>query len=269
MGWSLGGILAGAGKGMADWAGREIVAEKQAERDAAQFERQKELATFQDELQAGREERSMELKKKFADKMEMEKKDSQATVMQLGAEEAAAKGLKEGTPDFYKFMSKYAYDSGEKDIAKEYMGYADKFEDNRLKEKQVNASLAGVAESRAARADAKASESSLRKEQFEFTKDKDYRAELNLLGTLKGKNKETGEDVLDYGALPIVKQADRYLDTQLGIKDRSDRYDAIAKIRTDADAWRAKHPDVSFVDAMRMSTDQFIIDHKKKPGDVK
>ncbi len=268
MGWSLGGILAGAGKGMADWAGREIVAEKQAERDAEQFARQKELATFQDELAAGRAERTAELTKRYADKTAAEKKETQSSAFEA-LEWAATKDpegpkLKPGTAEYYRFLGDKLDASGEPDMAKQMYSNADKFEDNALRSRQIDAQLSGVAESRNARIDAKKEAGDLRREQFEFTKDKDYRAELNLLGTLKGKNKETGEDVLNYDGLPIVKQADQYLEAQLGIKDRSDRYNAIAKIRSDADAWRAKHPSVGFVDAMRMSADQFMIDHKNK-----
>jgi len=159
MGWSLGGILAGAGKGMADWAGREIVAEKQAERDAAQFDRQKELAAFQDELAAGRAERTAELTKRYADKTAAEKKESQANAFEA-LEWAATKDpdgpkLKPGTADYYRFLGDKLDASGEPDMAKQMYSNADKFEDNALRNKQVNAQLAGVAESRAARADAR------------------------------------------------------------------------------------------------------------------
>ena len=48
MGWSMNGILAGAlgglGKGMSDWAGREIADEKKIAEEGRLVERQKEMA---------------------------------------------------------------------------------------------------------------------------------------------------------------------------------------------------------------------------------
>ena len=160
MGWSLGGILAGAGKGMVDWAGREIVAEKTAEHDAAQFERQKQLAAFQDELAAGREERTAELKKKFADKSAAEKKESQASAFEA-LEWAATKDpdgpkLTPGTAGYYRFLGDKLDASGEPDMAKQMYANADKFEDNAREDRKTNAQMAAVSEARAARADAKA-----------------------------------------------------------------------------------------------------------------
>src|SRR5574343_2095007 len=104
MGWSLKGILAGAGKGMADWAGREIAAEKQAERDAAQFERQKELQAHQDGLAAAREERTLELKDKFLEKKAEQERTRETETLRLGDEDAKAAGLKPGSKEYNLFM---------------------------------------------------------------------------------------------------------------------------------------------------------------------
>jgi hypothetical protein len=253
---------------MADWAGREIVAEKQAEAATAQFERQKELALMQDELAGKREERSAELKEKFASKAEASKKESRAAAFEsldwAATRDPDGPKLKAGTPDYYRFMGEKLDASGEADLAKQMFANADKFDDNDIKRKQIDAQLSNAAATRFAASEGRAATNDLRRSEFEFTKDKDYRASLNQLGTFKSKNKESGEDVVNYDGLSVVTQADRYLETDLGIKDRTDRYNALAKIRSDADAWRAKHPTVSFMDSMRMSADQYINDSKKK-----
>lgn len=165
MGWSLGGILAGAAKGfgggLADWAGREIAEEKVIARELRAEERQLAAEERTNTEYDRRQERVQEL----ANKLEMRNKDSRATVLGLAGEEAKAAGLKEGTPEFFKFVSKFADDSGETELGKEYMGRADKFEDNDLRRKQIEAQLSAVAESRRGRADAKEEATNARKYQ--------------------------------------------------------------------------------------------------------
>jgi hypothetical protein len=158
MGWSLGGILAGAGKGMADWAGREIVAEKQAEAATAQFERQKELALMQDELAGKREERSLELKDKFANKAAMAKKESQASAFEsldwAATTDPDGPKLKARSPEYYRFMGEKLDASGEPELAKQMFANADKFDDNSREDRKLAAQLAAIGESRNARTSA-------------------------------------------------------------------------------------------------------------------
>ena len=155
MGWSLKGILAGAGKGMADWAGREIAAEKLAERDAAQFERQKEMSRYNDELAAAREERSLELKDKFLEKKAEQERTRETETLRLGDEDAKAAGLKPGTKEYNLFMGDFLRQSNFTALGEKYVAQADKFDDNDLKRQQIAAQLAGVAESRRGREDAR------------------------------------------------------------------------------------------------------------------
>ena len=169
MGWSMNGILAGAlgglGKGMSDWAGREITDEKKIAEEGRLVERQKEMARFNDEIAGNRDVSRAELAEKMRLRAEMQEKDSKATMLGLAGEEAAKKGLKEGTPEFFKFVSKFAADSGELGVAKEYMAQADKFEDNDLRRKQIEGQLASVAESRRGREDEKDEAANARKYQ--------------------------------------------------------------------------------------------------------
>lgn len=155
MGWSLKGILAGAGKGMADWAGREIAAEKQAERDAAQFERQKEMSRYNDELAGAREERSLELKDKFLEKKAEQERTRETETLRLGDEDAKAAGLKPGSKEYNLFMGDFLRQSNFTALGEKYVAQADKFDDNDLKRQQIAAQLAGVAESRRGRDDAR------------------------------------------------------------------------------------------------------------------
>lgn len=155
MGWSMRGILAGAGKGMSDWATAGMAADRQAERDAAQFERQKELQTHQDSLAAAREKSSLELKDKYAEKKADQERERKALTMQLGDEDAKAKGLKPGTKDYNLFMGDFLRQSDMPDIGEKYISQADKFDDNDMKRKQIEAQLAAVGESRQGRNDAK------------------------------------------------------------------------------------------------------------------
>ena len=169
MGWSMSGILAGAaqgfGKGIADWAGREIADEKKIGEEARLVERQKEMARYNDEIAGNRDVSRAELAQKMADKSEVGKRESMAANMKLAGEEAAKAGLKEGTPEFFKFVSKFADDSGEVGLGEKYMGRADKFEDNALRRKQIEAQLSSVAESRRGRDDAKVQAQEARKYQ--------------------------------------------------------------------------------------------------------
>lgn len=190
MGWSLGGILAGAGKGMADWAGREIVAEKQAERDAAQFERQKELAAFQDELAAGRAERTAELTKRYADKTAAEKKESQAAAME-SLDWAATKDpdgpkLKPGTAPYYRFLGDKLDASGETDLAKQMYANADKFEDNDIRREQ-NRALAARA----------GGGSSAKQDEVDRKRELDIQKTIDAAGTFKRTFKSDGETKTD------------------------------------------------------------------------
>lgn len=158
MGWSLKGILAGAGKGMADWAGREIAAEKQAERDAAQFERQKEMSRYNDELAGAREERSLELKDKFLEKKAASERERETETLRLGDEDAKAAGLKPGTKEYNLFMGDFLRQSNFTTLGEKYVAQADKFDDNDLRKRQLDIQekgnsiqAAGIAESRAHR----------------------------------------------------------------------------------------------------------------------
>lgn len=191
MGWSLGGILAGAGKGMADWAGREIVAEKQAERDAEQFARQKELATFQDELAAGRAERTAELTKRYADKTATEKKDTQASAFEA-LEWAATKDpegpkLKPGTAEYYRFLGDKLDASGEPDMAKQMYSNADKFEDNAIRREQ----------NRVLAARAAGGGSSAKQDEVDRKRELDIQKAIEGSGTFKRTSKVDGETKTD------------------------------------------------------------------------
>lgn len=156
MGWSLKGILAGAGKGVADWAGREIAAEKQAERDAAQFERQKELNVQQDELLGARKERELELMDRFAEKKAAQERERETETLRLGDEDAKAAGFKPGTKEYNLFMGDFLRQSNFTTLGEKYVAQADKFDDNDLRRRQIEGQLAAVAESRRGREDAKA-----------------------------------------------------------------------------------------------------------------
>jgi len=145
MGWSLKGILAGAGKGMADWAGREIVAEKQAERDAAQFARQKELATFQDEIAAGREARTLELKDKYVEKKAGEERERMSETLALGNKDAEELGYKPGSKEYNRFMGDFLRQSDFAQLGDKFTKEADTFEDNDLKRKQMETTLTAAA----------------------------------------------------------------------------------------------------------------------------
>ena len=165
MGWSLGGILAGAAKGfgggLADWAGREIAEEKVIARELRAEERQLAAEERTNTEYDRRQARVQEL----ADKRALAEKESKAAVLGLASQAAADKGLKEGTPEFFKFVSKFADESGEIGLAEKYMARADKFEDNDLRRKQIEAQLSAVAESRRGRADAKVDAAEARKYQ--------------------------------------------------------------------------------------------------------
>ena len=155
MGWSLKGILAGAGKGMADWAGREIAAEKQAERDAAQFERQKEMARYNDEVAGAREERSLELKDKFLEKKAEQERTRETETIRRGDEDAKAAGLKPRSKEYNLFMGDFLRQNNFTALGEKYVAQADRFDDNDLKRQQIAAQLAGIAESRRGREDAR------------------------------------------------------------------------------------------------------------------
>ena len=155
MGWSLKGILAGAGKGMADWAGREIAAEKQAERDAAQFERQKEMSRYNDELAGAREERSRALRDKFLEKKAEQERTRMSETLTIGNQDAEKLGYKPGSKEYNRFMGDFLRQSDFAQLGEKFTKEADTFEDNDLRRRQIEAQLAGVAESRRGREDAK------------------------------------------------------------------------------------------------------------------
>lgn len=169
MGWSLKGILQGAAAGAADWAVRGQAADLQAERDAAQFERSKEMARYNDELGGARSERMAELQQKFKDKAEMGTKESQSSVMELAKDEAVAKGLKAGSGEFNKFMADFAYRSGETGLGDKFMSYANVEADNARADRATNASLAATAEARRGREQSRedAKDAALEKRNFE------------------------------------------------------------------------------------------------------
>lgn len=158
MGWSLKGILAGAGKGMADWAGREIAAEKQAERDAAQFERQKEMSRYNDELAGAREERSLELRDKFLEKKAEQERTRMSETLTIGNQDAEKLGYKPGSKEYNRFMGDFLRQSDFAQLGEKFTKEADTFEDNDLRKRQVDIQekgnsiqAAGIAESRAYR----------------------------------------------------------------------------------------------------------------------
>jgi len=228
MGWSLGGILAGAGKGMADWAGREIVAEKQAERDAEQFARQKELAVFQDELAAGRAERTAELTKRYADKAEMEKKESSASAFEAlnwsATSDPDGPKLKPGSPEYYRYMGDKLDESGMPDMAKQMHANANTFEDNAIKREQVAASRAATSESRAARADAKMSEAERRE------LERVDRGFASVLGKYQVKDEDSGKMVPDPTAYTAATSLrDRKYNFLIDQNPKMDRAEAYRK----------------------------------------
>jgi hypothetical protein len=153
MGWSMRGILAGAGKGMSDWATAGMAADRQAERDAAQFERQKELQTHQDSLAGEREKRVAELKQTQITKEEERKQAKIGTAMTEASAAAEAAGKKPGSADYNKFMAEDLQKKGLFEMGDKYMGYAHKDVDDQRMQEHIRAQLGATAESRNARLD--------------------------------------------------------------------------------------------------------------------
>lgn len=270
MGWSMNGILAGAlgglGKGMSDWAGREIADEKKIAEEARLVERQKEMARYQDEIAGNRDVSRAELAQKMADKSEVSKRESMATNMTEVNSHNAELGLKKGSKEWMQEGAKFLLESGRPDEAKIFL-------EQYKSERDYDARLAEVAARRADRnaqsADAESNRAAtleLRKEEREAANQKEHYAQVAALGTYKFKNKATGDDDVDYGGVAPLRTFDAALG-KMG-RSREDRLTAIAKVRSDADNYHAKLAETKGAkpltreQVMRMAVDQYYIDNK-------
>lgn len=128
MGWSLGGILAGAAKGfgggIADWAGREIAEEKVIAKELRAEERQLAAEERTNIEHDRRQDRVQEL----ADKRALAEKEGKALTMGYAEEEAVNAGHKPGTPAYYEAVSSFLARSGDTAGAKDYLAHASKEE---------------------------------------------------------------------------------------------------------------------------------------------
>lgn len=270
MGWSMNGILAGAlgglGKGMSDWAGREIADEKKIAEEGRLVERQKEMARFNDEIAGNRDVSRAELAQKMADKSEVGKRESMAANMKEVDAHNTELGLKKGSKGWMQEGAKFLLDSGRPEEAKLFL-------EQYKSERDYDARLAEVAARRADRnaqsadsASNRAATLELRKEEREAASQKEHYAQVASLGTYKFKNKATGDDDVDYGGVAPLRTFDAALG-KMG-RSREDRLTAIAKVRSDADNYHAKLAETKGAkpltreQVMRMAVDQYYIDNK-------
>lgn len=252
MGWSLTGILGAVGKAVGDtaqdWAKRGIIEDEKIRDDERALARQKDLASYQDELTSAREERVQALK----ERVDLQKREKDATT--VGALEWAATEdpegpkLKKGTPAFHEWMASQLSASGEEALAKNQTDAAKALRDDVRADRQLDVQMANAAASRAqsaasmaaAREDRLAS-LDLKREELKTKQEKEHRAEMANLGTLKFKDKTTGEDKLDTSGYPVLRKVDATLETTYGMSDRLDRVDAMAQITASARNYYAEH----------------------------
>ena len=248
MGWSLAGILGAAAKAVGDtgqeWARRGISEEEKIRSEERAMERQKEMADYQDEILGRREERAVELKEKF----DLKKREKDATT--VGALEWAATEdpegpkLKKGTPAFHEWMASQLSASGEEALAKNQTDAAKALRDDVRADRSLDAQMANAAASRAQSAASMAAAREdrlanldLKREELKTKQDKEHRTDMANLGTLKFKDKTTGEDTQDTSGYPVLRKVDSTLETTYGMKDRLDRVDAMAQISANARAY--------------------------------
>ncbi len=252
MGWSLTGILGAVGRAVGDtaqeWAKSGLLEEAKVRDDERALARQKDLASYQDELTSAREERVQALK----ERVDLQKREKDATT--VGALEWAATEdpegpkLKKGTPAFHEWMASQLSASGEEALAKNQADMAAKLRDDVRADRQLDVQMANAAASRAqsaatlgaAREDRLAA-LDLKREELKGKQEKDHRAEMANLGTLKLKDKATGEDKLDTSGYPVLRKVDATLETTYGMSDRLDRVDAMAQITASARNYYAEH----------------------------
>jgi hypothetical protein len=245
MGWSLAGILGAAAKAVGDtgqeWARRGIIEEEKIRSEERAMERQKELADYQDEILGRREERTVELKEKF----DLKKRDKDATT--VGALEWAATEdpegpkLKKGTPAFHEWMASQLSASGEEGLAKNQTDAAKALRDDVRADRSLDAQMANAAASRAQSAASMAAARedrlaalNMKREELKAKQDKEHRIDMMNLGTLKFKNKATGEDKLDPSGYPVLRDVDAKLQTKYGMSSQLDRVDAMSEITANA-----------------------------------
>lgn len=252
MGWSLTGILGAVGKAVGDtaqdWAKRGIIEDEKIRSEERSTARAKEMADYQEGLASAREERVMALK----EKVDLQKRDKDAST--VGALEWAATKdpegpqLKKGTVAFHEWMRSQLSASGEEGLAKNQADMAKTLRDDVRADKSLEAQMANAAASRAqsaaslgaAREDRLAA-LDLKREELKGKQEKDHRAEMANLGTLKLKDKATGEDKLDTSGYPVLRKVDAALETTYGMSDRLDRVDAMAQITASARNYYAEH----------------------------
>ena len=168
MGWSLTGILGAVGKAVGDtaqdWAKRGIIEDERVRSEERATARAKEMADYQDEIAARREERKDEL----AEKKTAKERESFAENNQIIEREAADRKIKPGTQEFFKFGAQFALDSGRPDLAKHYSEQWDKLRDDDWKREQDTLSRANTAAIRGAAASAKETEMSRKQQEFDM-----------------------------------------------------------------------------------------------------
>lgn len=245
MGWSLTGILGAVGRAVGDtaqeWAKSGLLEEAKVRDDERALARQKDLASYQDELTSAREERVQAMK----EKVDLQKREKDAAT--VGAIEWAATEdpegpkLKKGTPAFHEWMASQLSASGEEALAKNQTDAAKALRDDVRADRQLDVQIANAAASRAqsaasmtaAREDRLAS-LDLKREELKAKQEKEHRTDMANLGTLKFKDKATGEDMQDTSGYPVLRKVDSTLETTYGMKDRLDRVDAMAQISANA-----------------------------------
>ena len=245
MGWSLTGILGAVGRAVGDtaqeWAKSGLLEEAKVRDDERALARQKDLASYQDELTSAREERVQALK----ERVDLQKREKDATT--VGALEWAATEdpegpkLKKGTPEFHEWMASQLSASGEEALAKNQTDAAKALRDDVRADRQLDVQIANAAASRAqsaasmtaAREDRLAS-LDLKREELKAKQEKEHRTDMANLGTLKFKDKATGEDKLDPSGYPVLRDVDAKLQTKYGMTNSLDRIDAMSEITANA-----------------------------------
>lgn len=141
MGWSLKGLLGASlsavGSTAQDWARKGMEADRLAERDAAQFERQKEMARYNDELAGARKERELELTAAHEEKKSTKERARIAEAVKTIDEAAEANKLKKNTPEYFSFAAGEALRSGDAGLTKHFSDQWDKLRDDVWKEKEA------------------------------------------------------------------------------------------------------------------------------------
>jgi len=217
MGWSLKGILQGAAAGAADWAVRGQAADLQAERDAAQFERSKELARYNDELGGARTASTLKLKQEIDDRAALREAESIADNSTLAGKYAAEKGAKPGSKEWHVRRAEFLNDSGRTAMAKDENTLAEKYDDNEIRREQNAAAnrLAG----------AKLAEGASRRRGEGGTGDGGFDVNANLdriaknFGT-SGVPNDKGELKIDPNAPIVATRAFKYFNSEPSVVEQ-------------------------------------------------